>query len=108
VKKKMRKFTQFIRNEKETRLDVHCFNLKGREGEELYETLKNMGFTFCYMESDSLLAFLTGGYSYVKNTMKKLEKCYEFNWPEDPAIIGVSAKEIKKDFLKLKRGGEEN
>jgi len=106
VKKKMRKFTQFIRSEKETRLDVHCFNLKGREGEELYEILKNLGFTFCYVESDSLLAFLTGKYSYVKNIMKKLEKYYEFSWPEDPAIIGVSDNEINRDFLKKfkKRG----
>ena len=101
----MRNFTQFIKGEEEARLDVHCFDLEKKEGEELFEILENLGFTFCYMESDSLLAFLTGGYSYVKNTMKKLEKCYEFNWPEDPAIIGVSAKEIKKDFLKLKREG---
>lgn len=103
----MRKFTQFIRSEKETRLDVHCFNLKGREGEELYEILKNLGFTFCYMESDSMLAFLTGGYSYVKDTMKKLEKYYEFNWPEDPSIIGVPDDEVDRDFLKkLKKRGE--
>ena len=102
----MRKFTQFIRSEKETRLDVHCFNLKGREGEELYEILKNLGFTFCYVESDSLLAFLTGGYSYVKDTMKRLKKYYDFSWPEDPAIIGVSDNEINRDFLKKlnKRG----
>ena len=109
VKKKMRKFTQFIRSEKETRLDVHCFSLKGREGEELYEILKNLGFTFCYVESDSLLAFLTGRDSYVKDTMKRLEKHYEFSWPEDPAIIGVSDSEINRDFLKkLKKKGEQN
>jgi len=102
----MRKFTQFIRSEKVTRLDVHCFNLKGREGEELYEILKNLGFTFCYVESDSLLAFLTGKYSYVKNIMKKLEKHYEFSWPEDPAVIGVPASEINKDFLKKPKKGE--
>ena len=102
----MRKFTQFIRSEKETRLDVHCFNLKGREGEELFEILKKMGFTFCYMESDSLLAFLTGSYLYAKNTMTRLKKYYGFTWPEDPAIIGVSDNEINRDFLKkLKRGG---
>ena len=104
--KKMRRFTQFIRSEKETRLDVHCFNLKGREGEEIYEILKNLGFTFCYVESDSLLAFLTGKYSYVKNIMKKLEKHYEFSWPEDPAVIGVPASEINKDFLKKPEKGE--
>jgi len=104
--KKMRKFTQFIRDEKETRLDVHCFNLKGREGEELSEILKNLGFTFCYVESDSLLAFLTGSYSYVKDTMKRLKKYYGFSWPEDSAIIGVPDNEINRDFLKKfkKRG----
>ena len=96
----MRKFIQFIRSEKETRLDVHCFSLKEREGEELYEIIKNLGITFCYVESDSLLAFLTGGDSYVKDTMKRLEKHYEFSWPEDPAIIGVSDSEINRDFLK--------
>lgn len=103
----MRKFIQFIRDEKETRLDVHCFNLKGREGEELYETLKNLGFTFCYVESDSMLAFLTGGYSYVRDTMKRLKKYYGFNWPEDPAIIGVPDNEVDRDFLiKLKKRGK--
>ena len=103
----MRKFTQFIRSEKETRLDVHCFNLKGREGEELYESLKNLGFTFCYVESDSMLAFLTGGYSYVRDTMKRLKKYYGFSWPEDPAIIGVPDNEVDRDFLiKLKKRGE--
>jgi len=71
-----------------------------KEREELYETLKNLGFTFCYVESDSLLAFLTGGDPYVKDTMKRLKKHYEFSWPEDPAIIGVSASEIDRDFLK--------
>ena len=101
----MRKFTQFLRDEKETKLDVHCFNLKGREGEELFETLKNLGFTFCYVEFDSLLAFLTGGYLYVKDIMKRLKKYYGFAWPEDPAIIGVPDNEINRDFLKkLKRG----
>jgi len=107
VKKKMRKFTQFIKGEKETRLDVHCLDLKGREGEELYEILKNLGFTFCYVESDSLLAFLTGRYSYIKDTMKRLMKYYEFSWPEEPAIIGVSDGEKNKDFLKkIKKGGK--
>ena len=96
----MRKFTQFIKGEEETRLDIHCFDLEKKEGEELFEILKNLGFTFCYMESDSLLAFLTGGYSYVKDTMKRLKKYYDFSWPEDPAIIGVPVNEIKKDFLK--------
>jgi len=100
----MRNFTQFIRSEKETRLDVHCFNLKEREGEELFDILKNMEFTFCYVESDSILAFVTGEYfPRIKEIMKRLEKCYGFSWPEDPAIIGVPVNEIKKDFLKFKR-----
>ena len=100
----MRKFTQFIRSEKETRLDVHCFNLKGREGKELFDILKNMEFTFCYVESDSILAFVTGEYfPRIKEIMKRLEKRYGFSWPEDPAIIGVPVNEIKKDFLKFKR-----
>jgi len=96
----MRKFIQFIRSEKETRLDVHCFNLKGREGEELYKILKNMEFTFCYVEPDSILAFVTGEYfPRIKEIMKRLKKCYGFTWPEDPAIIGVADDEMKKDFL---------
>ena len=97
----MRKFTQFIRSEKETRLDVHCFNLKGREGKELYRILKNMEFTFCYVEADSILAFVTGEYSpRIKEIMKRLEKCYGFTWLEDPAIIGVSDNEADRDFSK--------
>ena len=38
--------------------------------------------------------------------MKKLEKHYEFSWPEDPAVIGVPASEINKDFLKKPKKGE--
>ena len=83
----MRDFIQFIRDEKETRLDIHVFDLDKKEGEELFEILKNMGFVFCYMESDSILAFLTGGYSRVKNIMKRLEKYYGFNWTEDKLIL---------------------
>jgi len=96
----MRNFTRFIRDEKETRLDIHCFDLEKKEGEELFKILKNLGFVFCYMESDSLLTFLTGSYSYVKNIMKRLKKYYGFTWPEDPAIIGVPDNEINRDFFK--------
>jgi len=95
----MRKFPQFIRGEEETRLDIHCFDLDKKEGEELYEILKNLGFIFCYVESDSMLAFLTGSYSYVRDIMKRLKKYYGFTWPEDPAIIGVPDDEIDKEFL---------
>jgi len=97
----MRKFTQFIKSEEKTRLDVYCFDLQKKEGEELFEVLKNLGFTFCYMESDSLLSFLTGNYFYVKDVMKRLKKYYGFSWPKDPAIIGVPDNEINKDFLKI-------
>ena len=105
----MRKFTQFIRSKKETRLDIHCFDLKGREGEELYEVLKNLGFTFCYMESNSLLAFLTGGYSRVKAIMKRLEKYYGFAWTEDKLILDSKTvirkmKGFKKSEKEVKRG----
>jgi len=97
----MRKFTQFIRSEKEIRLDVHCFNLKGREGKELFEILKNMEFTFCYVGSDSILAFVTGEYfPRIKEIMKKLEKFYGFTWPKEPSIIGVPDNKINRDFLK--------
>jgi len=96
----MRKFTQFIRSEEETRLDIFCHKLQKRESEELSEILKNLGFTFCYRESDSLLAFLTGGYSHVKNIMKRLNKYYGFSWPRRPAILGVPKNEIDRDFLK--------
>lgn len=103
----MREFTRFIRDEKETRLDIFCHKLNERESEELSEILKNFGFTFCYVESDSILAFLTGGYSCVKDTMKRLKKYYRFSWPEDPAIIGVPDNEINRDFLKkLKKKGK--
>jgi len=83
----MKNFTCFIRDEKKTRLDIHCFDLEKKEGEELFKILKNLGFTFCYMESDSLLAFLTGGYSRVKAIMEGLEKCYSFAWTEDKLIL---------------------
>ena len=39
--------------------------------------------------------------------MKRLKKYYDFSWPEDPAIIGVSDNEINRDFLKkLKKRGK--
>lgn len=83
----MRNFTRFIRDEKETRLDIHAFDLEKKEGEELFEILKNLGFTFCYMKSDSMLAFLTGRYPRVKVIMEGLEKCYGFGWTEDKLIL---------------------
>lgn len=83
----MKNFTRFIRDEKETRLDIHCFDLEKKEGEELFKILKNLGFTFCYMESDSMLAFLTGEYSRVKIIMKALERCSGFTWTEDRLIL---------------------
>ncbi|MBA7700207.1 hypothetical protein ES703_108916 [subsurface metagenome] len=87
----MRNFTKFKRGEKETRLDIFCSKLNKKESEELSDILKNMGFVFCYMESDSILAFLTGGYSRVKNIMKRLEKYYGFNWTEDKLILENTA-----------------
>lgn len=100
----MRDFTRFKRDEKETRLDIFCYNLDKKEGEELFEILKNLGFTFGYVESDSMLAFLTGEYSKVKRVFKKLKKYYGFSWTGDPAIIGITEKELEF-FLK---GGEKD
>ena len=74
----MRKFTQFIRDEKEIRLGIHAFELKKKEGEELFEILESLGFTFLYVDEDSMRAFLTGRYSHIKNIMKRLEKYYGF------------------------------
>ena len=99
----MRNFTQFIRGEEKARLDIHCFDLKKREGEELFEILKNLRFTFCYVESDSMLAFLTGEYSQVEGIMKRLKKHYGFTWAEDKLIfedkVIISLAKVKK-FLK--------
>jgi len=101
----MRNFTRFIRGEKETRLDVLCYNLDKKEGEELFEILKNMEFTFCYMGSDSMLAFLTGQYSEVKSIFKRLKKYHGFNWNGDPpAILGVSKEELNS----VSKGGEKD
>jgi len=80
----MRSFTRFMRDEKNARLDIHCYKLDKRECEELFEILKKMGFTSHYVRSDSILAFLTGKHSHIKNIMKKLEKRYGFAWTEDP------------------------
>jgi len=33
----MRNFTQFIRDKKEARLNIHAFDLEKKEGEELFE-----------------------------------------------------------------------
>jgi hypothetical protein len=82
----MRNFTQFIRDEKETRLDVHCYRLKAREARDLSEILGNLGFTFCYANQDSILAFKTGEYSQVKDIMQKLKKFYGFEWAGKPLI----------------------
>ena len=58
-----------------------------------------MGFPFCYVESDSLLAFLNGGYSQAKDIVKKLEKYYGFSWTEDPAIIGASKSDLESNEI---------
>ena len=92
----MRNFTRFMRDEKNARLDIHCYKLDKKECEELFKILKNMGFTFCYMRSDSILALLTGSYSHIKNIMKRLEKRYGFAWTKDPAIIGKREKKGKR------------
>lgn len=90
----MRNFTQFKRGKKETRLDIFCYKLNKKESEEISEILKTMGFTFCYVKSDSILAFLTGNYARVKRITKNLENYFDFTWTEDPAILGVSKEEL--------------
>lgn len=97
----MRKFIRFIRSEKETRLDIHAFDLEKKEGEELFEILKNMGFGFCYIKSYSILALLTGEYSRVKDIMKKLEKQHGFLWTEDKLSLEDKAI-IRKNFCQKK------
>jgi len=91
---RIRKFTQFIRGEKETRLDIFCYKLDKKESEELSKILKTMGFTFCYLKSNSILAFLTGNYARVKRITKNLENYFGFTWTEEPAILGVSKEEL--------------
>jgi len=104
----MRGFILFKRGEEHTRLDIYCVGLGKEEGEELRGILKNMGFTFCYMESDSILASLIGKYLYVKNIMKRLKKHYGFSWPEDPLIIGVPDDDIKEFGFPLGSGGKDS
>jgi len=100
----MRVFILFKRGEEKTRLDIYCVGLGKEEGEELRGILKNMGFTFCYMESDSILASLIGRYSHLKNIMRRLKKHYGFSWPENPSIIGVPDDDIKEFGFSLGRG----
>ena len=90
----MRNFTRFIRGEKETRLDIFCYKLDKKESEELSEILKTMGFTFCYVKSDSILAFLTGNFTRAKRITKNLENYFGFTWTEEPTILGVSKEEL--------------
>lgn len=103
----MRVFILFKRGEEKTRLDIYCVGLGKEEGEELRGILKNMGFFLCYMESDSILASLTGRYSHIKNIMKRLKKYYGFSWPENPTIIGVPDDDIKEFVFSL-GSGEKN
>ena len=90
----MRNFTQLIRGEEETRLDIHCYKLNQQESKKLSRILKDLGFTFCYVKSDSILAFLTDRFIKVKGIMEILELCCGFGWTGDPAIIGVSESEL--------------
>ncbi len=90
----MRDFTQFKRGEKKTRLDIFCYKLNKKESDELSEILKNMGFTFCYVKSDSILAFLTENFARVKKITKNLENYFGFTWTENPTIFGVSKEEM--------------
>ncbi|GAI74641.1 unnamed protein product [marine sediment metagenome] len=53
-----------------------------------------MGFTFCYVKSDSILAFLAGNYVRVKRIAKNLENYFGFTWTGDPTILGVSKEEL--------------
>lgn len=100
----MRDFTQLIGGEKETRLDIHCYKLKQQESEELSDILKNMGFTFCHIKFDSILAFLTENFAKVKRITKNLENYFGFTWTGNPTIFGVSKEEMDS-VLKGWRGG---
>jgi len=96
----MRNFTQFLRDEKETRLNIHAFDLEKKEGEELFEILENMGFNFLYVDADSMLAFLIGEYSRVKGILKKLEKYYGFTWTKDKLMFENKAIIKKQENFK--------
>ena len=99
----MRNFTQFIRDEKKTRLDIHAFDLEKKEGEELFEILENLEFSFLYVDADSMLAFLIGEYSRVKGILKRLEKYYGFTWTKDKLVLENKAIIRKRGNFKERR-----
>jgi gluconate kinase len=92
--KRVRNFIKFKRGEKETRLDIFCSKLNKKESEKLSDILKNMGFIFCHIKFDSILAFLTGNFVRVKRITKNLENYFGFTWTENPTILGVSKEEL--------------
>jgi hypothetical protein len=62
----MRNFVQFFNEENNQGwLDVFANKLKPEESKELYQVLKKLKFSFCYVGSNSILAFLQNDYSYV-------------------------------------------
>lgn len=97
----MKEFIQFLRDLKETRFDVHCHNLKGEESKEIYEILKSLDFTFCYVFPEDILAFFTGKYSRARKAGRILEE-HGFTWPEDVAILGLNEAE-ERELLRSER-----
>lgn len=72
----MKIFGEFSKDDKETNLSVYCFALRPKEITELIVSLGKRGFTFTFIDADSLGvgAEITGEYKEMNGVRKELEK----------------------------------
>lgn len=70
----MKLFGEFSKDDKEINLSVYCSALRPKEITELIASLKKRGFTFTFIDADSLGAEITGEYKEIKRIHKELEK----------------------------------
>ena len=81
----MRNFMSFLRDSRNTRLNIFCYDEK--EVRDLSKILKKkFNFFIIYTTKDSILAFRVGKYSEVKDIIRKLEKFYGFEWSGETLI----------------------
>jgi hypothetical protein len=81
----MRNFMSFLRDLRNTRLDIFCYDEK--EVRDLSKILKKkLKFFIIYTTKDSILAFRVGKYSEVKEIIRRLEKFYGFEWSGETLI----------------------
>jgi len=71
----------FSNNEEGAKLEIYCYDLESGEVENLIPQLEKKGFELIYIDADSLMAKISGGYQDITGLMKELKE-QGFSWSE--------------------------